>query len=535
MSHTVFQSAVVVAPRPSLPIPRSISFLPCKPRRVSFVRASSSSSSSSLIDSVGDSVSGLERCLRLPFSGDSAPSSSYSTISASSPSAQMCPVMKGGKFGSVGAVTLEKGKLDMTQKKVESTPEIATGGGGGDIGKKINFGGGDGGDDDGDDDDYFDEFDDDDDGDEGGLFRRRMFLAEMFDRKFVDAVLNEWQKTMLDLPAGLRQAYEMGLVSSAQMVKFLAINARPTTTRLISRALPQGLSRAFVGRMLADPSFLYRLVLEQAATVGCSVWWEVKTRKDRIKEEWDLALINVLTVSACNAAAVWLLAPSRSYGNTFRFDLQNTLQKLPNNVFETSYPLREFDLQKRVHSLFYKAAELSILGVATGAFQGSLSNFLAGKKKNRVSVTVPSVTTNALGYGAFLGLYANLRYQLLCGFERTMSSHFDVIGVALFFGTAVRIMNVQLGERSRQIWLGVEADPLAQSDGFLAKAYNRPSSEEGGVAKPSSRWFISKNAIVSGLLGLKQQEDSGSDSPPPPKARRKRIVRKKVAAAASAS
>lgn len=31
----------------------------------------------------------------------------------------------------------------------------------------------------------------------------------MFDRKFVDAVLNEWQKTMLDLPAGLRQAYEM--------------------------------------------------------------------------------------------------------------------------------------------------------------------------------------------------------------------------------------------------------------------------------------------------------------------------------------
>lgn len=39
-----------------------------------------------------------------------------------------------------------------------------------------------------------------------------------------------------------------GLVSSAQMVKFLAINARPTTTRMISRALPQGLSRAFVGR-----------------------------------------------------------------------------------------------------------------------------------------------------------------------------------------------------------------------------------------------------------------------------------------------
>lgn len=41
-----------------------------------------------------------------------------------------------------------------------------------------------------------------------------MPLLQLFDRKFLDAVLNEWQKTMLDLPAGLRQAYEMvGLLS----------------------------------------------------------------------------------------------------------------------------------------------------------------------------------------------------------------------------------------------------------------------------------------------------------------------------------
>ncbi|XP_019056832.1 PREDICTED: protein RETICULATA-RELATED 1, chloroplastic-like isoform X2 [Tarenaya hassleriana] len=402
--------------------------------------------------------------------------------------------------------------------------ELALGGGGGDIGKKINHGGGDGGDDDGDDDDYFDEFDDDDDGDEGGLFRRRQFLAELFDRKFVDAVLNEWQKTMMDLPAGFRQAYEMGLISSAQMVKFLAINARPTTTRFISRALPHELSRAFIGRMLADPAFLYRLLLEQITTVGCSVWWELKTRKNRIKEEWDLALINVLTVSVCNAAVVWLLAPSRSYGNTFRFDLQNTLQKLPNNVFEMSYPLREFDLQKRIHSLFYKAAELSIIGLAAGTLQGSLSNFSASKKKDRVSVSVPSVSTNALGYGAFLGIYANLRYQLLCGFDRAMTNHFDVIRVALFFSTALRMLNVQLGERSRLAWLGVEPDPLVQSDDLLERAYNRPAS---------SRWLISKNAIVSGLGLLGKKQEGSAGEAPPPRARRKRIVRKKVVASAS--
>ncbi|PQQ09772.1 protein RETICULATA-RELATED 1 chloroplastic [Prunus yedoensis var. nudiflora] len=207
-------------------------------------------------------------------------------------------------------------------------------------------------------------------------------------------------------------------------------------------------------KMLADPAFLYRFLLEQAATIGSSVWWELKNRKGRIKQEWDLALINVLTVTACNAIVVWSLAPCRSYGNTFKFDLQNTLQKLPNNIFEKSYPLREFDLQKRVHSFFYKAAELCMVGLTAGAVQGSLSNFLAQKKREG---------------------------------EQCIAD---------------MLLNVQVGERSRLAWLGVEADPLVDSDDLL-KVYSRPSDN---LERPSSKWFISKNAIVSGLglLGIKQ-------------------------------
>ncbi|KAG9459622.1 hypothetical protein H6P81_004130 [Aristolochia fimbriata] len=459
----------------------------------------------------------LERCFMSSSSNSSDASASSSTMSA--------PVMK-GKYGAFGAVTLEKSKLDMSQQTTQSSPETAIGGGGGDIGKKNNHGGGDGGDDDGDDDDYFDDFDDGDEGDEGGLFHRRLVLQELFDRKFVDAVLQEWYKTMKDLPAGLQQAYEMGLVSSAQMVRLLAINARPTTSRVIARALPQSLSRAFIGRMIADPSFLYKLCLEQVATIGCTAWWELKTRKGRIKKEWDLALLNVLTVSVCNAIVVWSLAPCRSYGNTFRFDLQNTLQKLPNNIFEKSYPLREFDLQKRIHSFFYKAAELCMVGLTAGAVQGALSKFSASRKQERLSVTIPSVSSTALGYGAFLGLYANLRYQLLFGLDRAMINHFDVLGVVIFFSTTLRLLNVQVGETSRLAWLGVGADPLIESDNLL-KAYRKPS--EAPSTQPSSNWFISKNAIVSGLglLGMKQGDSESSTSPPKP--RRKRVIKKKVA------
>lgn len=96
-----------------------------------------------------------------------------------------------------------------------------------------------------------------------------------------------------------------------------------------------------------------------------------------------MALVNVLTVAACNAFVVWSLAPCRSYGSTFRFDLQNTIQKLPNNIFEKSYPMREFDLHKRVHSFFYKAAELCLVGLTAGSIQGSLTKFFSSRKEGR--------------------------------------------------------------------------------------------------------------------------------------------------------
>lgn len=164
--------------------------------------------------------------------------------------------------------------------------------------------------------------------------------------------------------------------------------------------------------MIADPSFLYKLILEESVTCTYSAWWEFKNRKeryclpdikwrivsffcqiicsslnlmvfDRIKQEWHLALLNILTVMTCNGIIVWSLAPCRSYGNTFRTDLQNSIQKLPNNIFEKDYLMREFDLQKRVYSFFYKAAEFSLLGSTAGTVQSVLSNFFSSKKDER--------------------------------------------------------------------------------------------------------------------------------------------------------
>lgn len=77
-------------------------------------------------------------------------------------------------------------------------------------------------------------------------------------------------------------------------------------------------------------------------------------------------------------------------------------------------------------------------------------------------------------------------------------------------------------------WLGVEVDPLLQSNDLMKAAYSRPS---GGVERSSSK---SKNPIATGLgllgIQLRQGDSNLEGEVPAPKTRRKKkVVRRKVA------
>ncbi|XP_060669440.1 uncharacterized protein LOC107412730 isoform X1 [Ziziphus jujuba] len=94
-----------------------------------------------------------------------------------------------------------------------------------------------------------------------------------------------------------------GFVSYAEIVKFVAINARPTI--LVYFPFTSSSSVEGYWQDACRSFFLYKLLLEQPTTIGCSLWLEFKNRKDRIKQEWDLALVHVLAVAACDAIVVW--------------------------------------------------------------------------------------------------------------------------------------------------------------------------------------------------------------------------------------
>jgi hypothetical protein len=151
-----------------------------------------------------------------------------------------------------------------------------------------------------------------------------------------------------------------------------------------------------LSRLLADPAFLFKLTLEQGFTIGYGIWWECQHcgkgkqkipylyRKDlwwklsyqerthlflglgRIRKEWDVATENALTVAVCNMAICWSLAPSWSYGSTFEYKFQNTIQKIPINVFDKSHPLREFYVQRGSTASSTKLRSSALLAWSVG-------------------------------------------------------------------------------------------------------------------------------------------------------------------------
>ena len=141
---------------------------------------------------------------------------------------------KRGLGSSGGAAVLERKKLDLTQKTPTTTaPKLDNSGGSGGIGKILHNGGG-GDDDGGDDDDYFSPGDEGgDDGD--GFFKGT--VRELYDQESIKAILQEWGRTFTDIPLMIRQSAEMGLFSSAQLVRFMSMDVRPSMTRSATRAL----------------------------------------------------------------------------------------------------------------------------------------------------------------------------------------------------------------------------------------------------------------------------------------------------------
>lgn len=460
------------------------------------------------------SVSGLSSHSILCASGVSHPSEEREALgSLHIPTTGMAKGL--GSRG--GGATLQRSKLNTSQEVRTWQPNTDDSGGGGIGGKNI-FNGGGGGDGSDDDDDYMDDFGDGDgEGGDEGFFRA--VVGQLYDRASINAVMQEWFRTVGDMPLIIRQAVEMGLFSSAQLVRFMQMDYRPTVTRALSRKVPSSISRGLVGRMMADPAFVQKLLMEQLFTIGSSLYWEKQQRGDRFSKELDFVAINTLCLAAANASLVWMVSPNRSFGAPHKFPFQSYLHGLPNNVFDMSGPQRSYTTSTRAVGFFAKVGELSAVGTLAGASMAGLSQLALRLRQKyepgfQPSVRIPSVRQSAGGLAVSMGIFSNLRYQLISGVDRYLFDHSNYLWSYLVSSGIVRLSSNRLGEPTRLALQGLPMEapqrprlvPAAagqRSAGSItvldarAPAKRRPASKGKKLKKKLPKGFEMSAAVPS--------------------------------------
>ncbi|KAJ4907978.1 reticulata-related 1 [Raphanus sativus] len=208
-------------------------------------------------------------------------------------------------------------------------------------------------------------------------------------------------------------------------------------------------------RMLADPSFLFKVGTEVAIDSCCATFAEVQKRGEDFWSEFELYAADLLVGLVVDVALVGLLAPYARIGKTsvasstglFK-GLKRSCAALPSSVFEAERPGCKFSVNQRIATFFYKGFLYGSVGFGCGLIGQGIANLIMTAKRSIMTsdedVPVPPLFKSAALWGVFLGLSSNARYQIINGLERvvegsTAAKRIPV--VAMSFTVGVRFAN----------------------------------------------------------------------------------------------
>lgn len=184
-------------------------------------------------------------------------------------------------------------------------------------------------------------------------------------------------------------------------------------------------------RMLADPSFLFKIGTEIVIDSCCATFAEVQKRGEDFWSEFELYAADLLVGVVVNVALVGMLAPyARISPTTSSQGIFGQMLKaygdLPSSVFEAERPGCKFTINQRVATYFYKGIMYGIVGFGCGIVGQGIANLIMTAKrsikKSEDDIPVPPLVKSAALWGVFLAVSSNTRYQIINGMERLVEA-----------------------------------------------------------------------------------------------------------------
>ncbi|KAH6802874.1 reticulata-like protein [Perilla frutescens var. frutescens] len=263
-----------------------------------------------------------------------------------------------------------------------------------------------------------------------------------------EEVIRETEARGATLPADMLEAAKTVGLRKLLLLRYLDLQGSAWPLGFLMRS-----SAMLRNRMLADPSFLFKIGTEIVIDSCCATFAEVKKRGKDFWAEFELYTADLLVGVVVNVALVGMLAPYARIGqpSTSRGLLgrmQRGYAALPSSVFEAERPGSRFSINQRIGTYFYKGILYGFVGFGCGIIGQGIANLIMTAKRSiktsEDDIPVPPLLKSAAVWGVFLAVSSNTRYQIINGLERIVEASplgKKVPPVAMAFTVGVRFAN----------------------------------------------------------------------------------------------
>lgn len=319
-----------------------------------------------------------------------------------------------------------------TASEREIETKFGGGGGGGDGGNSNGRGGGGGG-----------------GGDHGGGNEGDEDKSKRRNKEEALIALTEAGRSLESLPTDLKAAIEDGRIPGSIVLKYFDLEK----SGFISWLMRFG---GFRERLLADDLFLAKVAMECGVGMFTKTAAEYERRKETFFKELEIVFADVVMAIIADFMLVYLPAPTVALRaplalNAGRF--AKFLHNCPDNAFQIALPGTSFSLLQRLGAIMRNGAKLFAVGTTSSLVGTLVTNAVINARKavdqsaaDEVE-NVPVLSTS-VGYGVYMAVSSNLRYQLLAGvieqriLEPILHQHKLLLSALCF---AVRTGNTFLG------------------------------------------------------------------------------------------
>ncbi|KAA8516303.1 hypothetical protein F0562_016596 [Nyssa sinensis] len=196
-------------------------------------------------------------------------------------------------------------------------------------------------------------------------------------------------------------------------------------------------------RVLADPQFPFKVLMEELVGVSANVLGDMASRPNFGLNELDFVFSTLIVGSILNFTLMYLLAPTAS---SVPSTLPAIFASCPNShMFEPG----AYGLLERFGTFVYKGTVFAAVGFAAGLVGTAISNgLIAMRKKMDPNFETPNkpppTVLNAITWAIHMGLSANLRYQTINGIEFVLAKRLPPLGFKVSV-VVLRCLNNLLG------------------------------------------------------------------------------------------